>query len=65
MNEFEVGKRGVTVEGAIELAGLTGTTPEFWLQLQMNYDLWHGLRKAKNVKLVQSGERFTVAEHKE
>src|SRR5688500_8384178 len=38
LNEFEVGKRGVTPENAIALAELTGTSPEFWLQLQMNYD---------------------------
>lgn len=63
MNEFEVGKRGVTVEGAIELAKLTGTSPEFWMRLQGDYDLWQGLQKAKNVKRVIPGEPFTVAKH--
>src|SRR5204863_3460960 len=45
MNEFEVGKRGVTPENAVMLAALTGTSPDFWMQLQANYDLWHAMKK--------------------
>ena len=46
MNEFEVGKRGVTPENAVMLAALTGTSPDFWMQLQANYDLWHAMKKS-------------------
>jgi addiction module HigA family antidote len=60
MNEFEVGKRGVTVENAIQLSELTGTTPEFWLRLQMNYDWWHGLQNAKHIKRIAPGARFPI-----
>jgi len=39
INELVRGKRGVTPETAWMLAGAFGTTPEFWLNLQTNYDL--------------------------
>ena len=32
-------KRAITADTAIRLAVLIGTTPEFWLSLQMNFDL--------------------------
>jgi antitoxin HigA-1 len=61
MNEFEVGKRGVTPENAVALEVLTGASAEFWMQLQSRYDLWHAYQKAKQVKRVLSGEPFPVA----
>lgn len=39
INELIRGKRGVTPETAWLLAGAFGTTPQFWLSLQANYDL--------------------------
>lgn len=39
INELIRGKRGVTPETAWLLAGAFGTTPQFWLNLQSNYDL--------------------------
>ena len=39
------GRRAVTAEMAILLAEVLGTTPEFWLNLQMQVDLWSA-RKA-------------------
>lgn len=39
VNELVRGKRGVTPETAWLLASAFGTTPEFWLNLQANYDL--------------------------
>jgi addiction module HigA family antidote len=39
INELIRGKRGVTPETAWLLAGAFGTTPQFWLNLQTNYDL--------------------------
>ena len=38
-NEIVRGKRGVTPETAWLLAQAFGTTPEFWMNLQMAYDL--------------------------
>lgn len=39
LNEFIKGKRGVTVDAALDLAEVLRTTPELWLNLQMYYDL--------------------------
>ena len=44
LNELVRGKRGVTAETALRLARLLGTSPEFWLNLQMAVDLWHARR---------------------
>jgi addiction module HigA family antidote len=32
---------------ALRLAEAFSTTPDFWLKLQMNYDLWHAARKRR------------------
>jgi addiction module HigA family antidote len=47
MNEFEVGKRGVTIENALALAALTGTSAEFWVTLQVRRDLWFAMREQR------------------
>jgi len=39
INELVRGKRGVTPETAWLLSKAFGTTPEFWMNLQVNYDL--------------------------
>jgi len=39
INEIINGKRSITAETAIRLAMAIGTTPEFWLSLQDEYDL--------------------------
>lgn len=33
------GERGITAETALRLARYFGTTPEFWMNLQANYEL--------------------------
>jgi addiction module HigA family antidote len=39
INEIVNGKRGITPETAWFFAGAFGTTPEFWMNLQGQYDL--------------------------
>jgi addiction module HigA family antidote len=39
LNELINGKRGVTVDSALDLAAELGTSPEVWLNLQMQFDL--------------------------
>ena len=39
VNELIRGKRGVSPETAWLLASAFGTSPEFWMNLQVNYDL--------------------------
>lgn len=43
VNEIVNGKRGITPDTALRLAKLFGTTPEFWLNGQRNWDLWHAM----------------------
>ena len=39
LNELIRGKRGVTPDTAWRLAKALSTTPEFWMNLQVNFDL--------------------------
>ena len=41
LNELIRGKRGVTADTALRLAGLLKTDPEIWMSLQNQWDLWH------------------------
>ena len=41
LNELIRGKRGVTADTALRLAKLLKTTPEFWMNLQAAWDLYH------------------------
>ena len=39
MNDIVRGKRAITADTALRLARYFGTTPQFWLNLQSNYEL--------------------------
>jgi addiction module HigA family antidote len=39
LNELVNGKRGVTADSALDLAAQLKTSPELWLNLQMQFDL--------------------------
>lgn len=39
INEIVLGKRGITADTALRLARCFGTSAQFWLGLQMDYDL--------------------------
>jgi addiction module HigA family antidote len=45
INTLVNGKRGVTAETAWLLARVLGTTPEFWMNLQAAWDLYHAGRE--------------------
>jgi len=45
VNTIINGKRGITAETAILLSEALNTSPEFWMGLQANHDLWTALRK--------------------
>ncbi len=38
-------KRGITAETAILLARVSGTTPEFWMHLQVTWDLYEAKQR--------------------
>lgn len=50
LNEIIKGKRGITVDSALDLGEALNTGPEFWLNLQQNWDLWHSLQEHKSIK---------------
>ena len=39
INEIALQKRSITADTALRLAKYFGNSPQFWLQLQMDYDL--------------------------
>ena len=39
VNDVVRGKRAITADTALRLARYFGTTPQFWMNLQANYDL--------------------------
>ncbi len=45
INELVNEKRGITTEMALKLAKFFGTTPQLWLNLQNQYDLYKVSRK--------------------
>jgi len=55
INEIVKGKRGITPDTALRLSRLFGTTPEFWLNGQRNWDLWHALHSdaAKDLSMIE------------
>lgn len=55
VNEIIKGKRGITPDTALRLAKLLGTTAEFWLNGQRNWDLWHAMRspEARDLKRIR------------
>ncbi len=50
VNTIVNGKRGVTAETAILLAEALDTSPELWMGLQSDHDLWHALRKRSKAR---------------
>jgi antitoxin HigA-1 len=44
LNELIRGKRGMTADTALRLAKLFKTSPEFWMNLQVAWDLYHAKR---------------------
>jgi addiction module HigA family antidote len=44
LNEIIRGRRGITADTALRLARLFDMSPEFWMGLQADADLWHAAR---------------------
>jgi antitoxin HigA-1 len=55
VNELVRAKRGITPETAWMLAAALGTTPEFWMNLQMAYDLARARPKKTRIKKLPAG----------
>ena len=55
------GSTGISSEMALRLSKALGRSPESWLTMQDNYDLWHA-RQSVNLDQVQKVE-FHAAQH--
>lgn len=49
LSELYNEKRGISPLMALKLANYFGTTPEFWMNLQSQYDLYKAYEKSKDV----------------
>jgi len=47
LNEIIRGKRAVTTDTALRLARVLGMPADFWLGLQLDWNLWHAMRSEK------------------
>ena len=47
INEIILGKRSITPDTAFRLSKYFNTTPDFWLNLQQNVDMWDTLQVNK------------------
>jgi len=45
------GRAGVSAEMDLRLADALGTTPGFWLRLQVQRDLWEAQRNKRRIKI--------------
>ena len=49
INLIVKGKRGITAETAVRFSHLFRNSAQFWLGLQMDWDLWHAQRDLAEV----------------
>jgi antitoxin HigA-1 len=47
LNEIIRGKRSITSDTALRLARVLGMSADFWLGLQVDWDLWHAMHGSK------------------
>ena len=45
LNEIVLGKRGISADTALKLARLFKMSPQFWLRLQADWDLFQALQR--------------------
>ncbi len=45
------GRSGISPEMALRLSKAFGTTPESWLNQQVQYDLWNAKKESKGIKV--------------
>lgn len=53
LNEIVNGRRGITASSALSIGEAFNTGPEFWMNLQRDWDLWHEMQRHKPVATLQ------------
>ena len=54
INEIANGRRGVRADSALAFGEAFRTGPEFWLNLQRDWDLWHAMKRRKPVTVLKN-----------
>ena len=61
VNEIVNGRRGVTPSTSLRLSRYFGTTPGFWMNLQLRWDLYHAqVSEAQTLDSISPRERQPV-----
>ena len=58
------GKRAITEDIALDFADALGTTPEFWIGLQMDIHLWEASRKRRKIAPIAKSRRIRTRRKK-
>ncbi|MBI4585678.1 MAG: HigA family addiction module antidote protein [Planctomycetes bacterium] len=53
LNELIRGKRAATPDTALRLERVLGMPADFWLGLQLDWDLWHAMRGERAARIAQ------------
>ena len=62
VNEVVRGRRGVTPSTALRLSRYFGTSPDFWMNLQLRWDLYHAQRaEAEQIDNIRPHEAASVS----
>lgn len=62
VNELVNGRRGITPATALRLAKFFGMSPDFWLNLQQRWDLFHAAKQeAQALKKIKTIRRTEAA----
>lgn len=61
VNEIINAKRSITPETAKELSAALGTSPEFWLNLETAYQLWHVRDRDKSDAVARRARLYRIA----
>ncbi len=51
LSELLNGRSGISTSMALRLSKAFGTTPELWLNMQQNYDLWKARKRSRLSKV--------------
>ena len=51
LSELVNGRSGISTSMALRLSKAFGTTPELWINMQQNYDLWRAKKKTRLSKV--------------
>lgn len=53
LNEIIRGKRAVTPDTALRLARVVGMSADFWLGLQVDWELWRAMQGSEAMKIAE------------